>query len=263
MKVSHDVVREDDVPGIHVAILIPSHDMIHSTFAYDLARLCILTSGSFMAPGSISKLSIHTATDTLIHRARQSLADAALEYGADYALWLDADMRFPKEILIQMLMRAEELHPLEGHVYPLLGVNYSTRGMPPRYVAWKKVPDRERADGERLVTDDTTSGMEDVEAFGFGCVLMHTNVLKALDEKRPRPWFRFAYDDELGKHIGEDVYFCRLVRELGFPAVIDHDVSKGVRHTGTFEYALGHVLDYEEGLRDAREAQENAAADDV
>lgn len=249
MKTSEVFYQSDEVPGVHVAICIPSHDMIPASFAYDLARLCILTAGQFIAPGSISKLSIHQASGSVIHRARQELADAVLEFDADYSFWLDGDMRFPKETLINLLVRHDELHPLEGHVWPIVATNYCARSYPPRAVATKRLPTA-KDPGERLLTDDAATGMEEVESAGFGCVLVHTNVLKKMRDQAERPWFRFGYDHEIDQHVGEDTYFFRLAAELGFPTVVDHDVSKSLRHTGQFEYTLGHVLDFQEGLTD-------------
>jgi hypothetical protein len=43
--------------------------------------------------------SIYTVAGTLIFDQRNKLAEAALNEGADYILWLDADMRFPKNTI--------------------------------------------------------------------------------------------------------------------------------------------------------------------
>lgn len=49
-------------------------------------------------------------------------------------------------------------------------------------------------------------------ACGFGCVLMHRDVLEPLE----RPWFQEHYGDYYGRGgITEDVWFCRRVLEMG------------------------------------------------
>ncbi len=246
--------------GVSVGICIPAHDVVPATFAFDLARMMALTAGNFLAEGSLSHLSIHSAIGTIIPRARQQLAEEQAAGPNDYSLWLDSDMRFPKELLIQLLMRSETMHPIDGHVYPIYGCNYPKRGNPPDYVALKEIATAD-GPGQRLITNDESTGCEEVEAMGFGAVLIHNSVFRKMAEEQPdEPWFQFGFDTEIQSWVGEDVYFFRLARELGFPAMVDHEISTMLKHTGQFEYHLGHSQDYYEaqdaigdGLPDAPE----------
>ena len=206
-----------------ITLAIPSHDAVPFGFAYDLAALCAYTAAK--VPEDV-EFGINAVTGTYVHKARQELAEACLEQKADWVLWLDSDMRFPRDMLFRLL----------SHQKPLVGINYSTRGIPSRFVAIKKVAIK----GERLRTEDDSTGLEEVEGIGFGAVLMSTAVLKALPDPLEVPWFKNDYMGE-GHWMGEDVWFCKLAREAGFSVFVDHDLSKRCAHIGSFEFRTEHA----------------------
>lgn len=225
--------------GIKVAICVPTHDMMASYFAYDLAGMIGWTTRHFTQEGAIEELSLHMVSGTYVHTARQQLLVDAMKGGADYILFLDADMRFPKDALVRLL----------SHKVSMVGCNYPKRGVPPDYVAIKKSvnldEDGNRTDGSKLQTLEGSTGLEEVEALGFGCVLIHHSVFRAMGQKHdPRekgPFWFFEYHPEIKTHVGEDVYFCRLAREVGTIVYVDHDLSKDIRHIGQLEYSLEHT----------------------
>jgi len=78
---------------MRVGICIPSRgDMMIGT-AFDLATLC-----GYDSRFREGDQAIYTVAGTLIFDQRNKLAQAALDGGCDYILWIDADMRFPKMI---------------------------------------------------------------------------------------------------------------------------------------------------------------------
>lgn len=214
---------------LKIAICVPSHDTLPAFFAFDLARLTGYL-GATLGPDVAFQTKV--ATGTLIHSARQMLVDELVEDGIDYALWLDSDMRFPKDILYRLM----------AHKKDLVGINYSTRGVPPSFVAIKKVVWNPEDIGVRCRTDDDSTGLEEVEGVGFGAVLMNTRILRLLhDPKGPKgPWF-FPQWLPHGEHVGEDIYFCKLVRDAGVSIFVDHDLSKECAHIGTLEYLTAHA----------------------
>lgn len=227
--VEQGTVAEDLV----VAVNIPSHDMVHATFAGDLARMLAYTSTHFSPEGGIKAILVNQVSATVISTARNELARGALEQGADYMLWLDADMRFPRDTLVRLLV----------HGVPIVGVNYASRD--PRnmdFVAVKRFASGDDP-GERLVTGPDSTGLEEAEGIGFGVVLVHRSVFERLpDPDGPDgPWFQFGWDPEIQRTIGEDSWFCRRAREAGHTVWVDHDLSKEVRHTGAMEFAPDHV----------------------
>ena len=207
---------------VKIAVAIPSHDSIPYLFAYDLAGLCAFTS-AVMPEGS--EFGVLGVSGTYIHQARQELADAIVAQGLDYVLWLDSDMRFPKDALIRLL----------EHKLPMVGINYAARGVPSHFIAIKKAGIG--ADSCRLETHDDSAGLEEVDALGFGCVLMHVAALKDMPDPKVTPWFQNQYLGD-GHWMGEDVFFCDLFRKAGGRIFVDHDLSKCCAHIGQFEYTL-------------------------
>ncbi len=208
-----------------VAIGLPSREQMHAATALDLASMV----GRFASQG-IADLALFNATGTLIVDQRAKLAVRALQTGADWLLWVDSDMRFPPE----------SLEALMAHDLPIVGVNYVTKEHPCSPVAgrindkkeWKKVP-----------TLETSEGLEEVTATGFGLMLIKTDVLRKM---RP-PWFQIGYIQQSMRLLGEDVHFCMHAKEeAGALTMIDHDLSKRVGHIGQYMYTWRDAVGYEE-----------------
>ena len=207
-----------------VMVAVPTHDQMPALSAYDLAQMMAFLGANYVGEDRpISAISLTFCTGTYVHTAREQLARMAVEAGADYVLWVDADMRFPKDALIRLLKHRKDI----------VGINYSNRGVPPGFVAIKTIKP-----AERLVTGPDSTGLEPVEALGFGLTLMRGSVLRRIAEKHRR---MFWYDEnEDGGLVGEDVYFCKLARQEGFDIHVDHDLSKACAHVGVFEYLTDH-----------------------
>ena len=219
-----------------IAIAMATHENVPATFTYDLAKLSAFTAVSM--PEDVG-LAFAMVSGTYVHRARQQLLKDLLQTGSfSHILWLDTDMRFPKESLA-LLMR---------HDLPVVGINYVKREIPTDYVAIEKLPldvNDPKDKGVRLVTTAASSGVVRVDALGFGLVLMKTSVLKDLPDPELEPWFWFEYLPGQ-RQLGEDVYFCRLLKRLGVPVYVDQDLSQHCAHVGQFDYKLEHV-DFQKG----------------
>ncbi len=239
MKRMEKMAKDVTPRGLKVAICIPTHDTLPAYFAYDLAGLIGWTTRHYTNEGAIEEISLHMVSGTYVHTARQELLVAALRGGADYLLFLDSDMRIPKDALVRLLSHSERM----------VGTNYPRRGVPADYVAIKHSvkldEDGEKIDGELLKTLPDSTGLEEVEALGFGCVLVHASVFQAMgevhDPREKGPFWFFEYLPDIPTHVGEDVYFCRLARQVGTKIFVDHDLSKDIRHIGSFEFALDHT----------------------
>lgn len=205
-----------------IAICTPSREMVHTGFAFDLANLV----GDAVRHGH--KVGVFNSPGTLIADQRMKLADEALAAGADYILWLDTDMRFPKDALSKLLKHGKDI----------VGANYVTRTIPVEPTAmrlkgdvWEKVP-----------TLDSNKGLEGVDGMGFGVMLTSTAIFKKME----RPWFLVGYSGVNSHFIGEDIYFCMKAGTLGFKVHVDHDLSKEVRHIGSLEFRHEHFSAIEE-----------------
>jgi hypothetical protein len=162
---------------------------------------------------------------TVLPELRNQMAKHAVDEGADWTLWIDADMRFP----------ADALNRLMKHRRDIVGCNYSTRVCPGRYTA-KRLTD----DGQHAIDVPTfahSTGLEEVDGLGFGCILINARVFKALDD----PWFSTPWAPDAGKHMSEDIFFCVKAGANGHQTFLDHDLSKEIKHVGGFEYALPHI----------------------
>lgn len=204
-----------------VAICVPCRDTVMTGFAFDLAKLCAYEGVTRCAKGG--SLMIYQVPGTLIFNQRERLAEEALKDGADAILWIDSDMRFPKDALQILLSRK----------LPIVGVNATTRRFPIQATALDVC--QETKDLIKVTSKDKT-GLEQVMGVGFGMVLIRKEVF----EKTQKPWFWFDTTAK-GGIIGEDIYFCAKAFDAGFDTIVDHDLSKHIRHVGTYEYGWDDV----------------------
>jgi len=199
-----------------VAICVPCRDTVMTGFAFDLAKLCAYEGVTRCAKGG--SLMIYQVPGTLIFNQRERLAEEALKDGADAILWVDSDMRFPKDALEILLSRD----------LPIVGVNATTRRFPVKPTALDIDPE---TNDLVKVNSKGKTGLEQVMGVGFGMVLIKKEVFLAAQ----KPWFWFEQTDK-GGTIGEDIYFCAKAFDAGYQTVIDHDLSMHIRHIGTYEY---------------------------
>jgi len=199
-----------------VAICVPCRDTVMTGFAFDLAKLCAYEGVTRCAKGG--SLMIYQVPGTLIFNQRERLAEEALKDGADAILWVDSDMRFPKDALEILLSRD----------LPIVGVNATTRRFPVKPTALDIEPE---TNDLVKVNSKGKTGLEQVMGVGFGMVLIKKEVFEAAQ----KPWFWFEQTDK-GGTIGEDIYFCAKAYDAGYQTVIDHDLSMHIRHIGTYEY---------------------------
>lgn len=200
-----------------VVVCIPTHDRWLAGFGFDFAHMIGFFVGN---PACIPppQLAIHYCMTSLLHDGRQQLVNAAKQSGGTHILWLDNDMRFPKETL----------HILLHHEKEIVGVNYMTRRPPFRFTA-------KGMDGDECVTNKSKTGLEEVSHIGFGCLLTDIRVFEG-----DGPHFSFGWEAVEGgkgfRPVGEDVHFCRLAQAKKFKVYVDHDLSNQIGHIGEFTY---------------------------
>jgi hypothetical protein len=79
--------------------------------------------------------------------------------------------------------------------------------------------------GYREVTGYTL-GLNEVDATGTHCLLVHRTVFEAIKSDHPYRWFR---EDEIapGYIAGEDIWFCLQARALNIPVYVDTRLESG------------------------------------
>lgn len=200
-----------------VGVCIPSRGDMEIGTAFDLAIM-----SAFDAKWRDGELGVYTVNGTLIFDQREKLAKAALEDGCDYILWIDADMRFPKDT-IERLIKADK---------DIVGVNATTRTIPVKATAKNlKINFEEKTNTWLPVTSKGKTGLEQVTAIGCGVML----VKKKVFEQTPGPWFWF-YQLPGDKVLGEDVHFCVTAKDAGFETWVDHDLTQEIGHVGQYTY---------------------------
>ena len=206
-----------------VAICIPARGQMEVTTAFDLAVM-----SAYMTSKKQIDLSVFTSQGTLIFDQRNSLVRTAVEEKCDYILFIDADMRFPKTTLERLL----------AHKKDIIGVNATTRMMPPKPTA-RNIQINEDGSVDWLeVFSNKEKGIGKVDAIGCGVMLIKTSCLKNI----PQPYFYF---EQLlkGKLLGEDIYFCIKAKDAGIDTWVDHDLSMEIGHVGSYTYGWDDIKD--------------------
>ena len=199
---------------VRVAVATPMMDLCHS---YYTTSLCNLIAYSMVeAPGmGVSFINYGTS---ILPFSRQLLVVKANEMECTHILWIDSDMKFPRDMLIRLLNQKKDI----------IGANCMSRRPPYRCTAQKE--------GKELITHEKSSGIERADRLGFGVLLTSMDVYR----KTTMPWFEFQWVEHLSVFRGEDYSFCEKIKQAGFELWVDHDVSKEVEHIGTIGFSPLH-----------------------
>src|SRR3990167_5756236 len=200
-------------PKVKVLVAVPCGDQVAAGFAQDLALLMGFT--TFAKPDM--ELALAFLRGTYLPRARAVLVQHALDRQATHLLWLDSDMRFPKDTLLRLL----------AHDKPIVAANYPTRTAPILPTA---------LDGETREPIFEHDGLVEAAFCGMGVMLTDIGVFLALT----MPWFAVGYIRATDGYAVEDTFFCQRAREAKFAVWIDGALSEQVRHAGGFEYDASH-----------------------
>ena len=154
-----------------------------------------------------------------VAQARNIIAAKALQGGHDYALFVDSDIILPPDALEQLLAQKTDI---AAGWYPCL-FHDGTQDH-----SWVKYDAAANAYVCRWAGYGNLEprAVIDIDACGFGCVLVKTSVFKRL----PYPYFKYV-EYPNGAVLAEDLYFCDLVRR----------VLPDVRIRGLRAVKCGHV----------------------
>lgn len=180
-------------------IAIPSLDYIHRRFVESLANLT-----KRLASEGID-FDVCFEGCTLVYISRDNLVNRALDGGYDWMLWFDADMVFDDDIFDKLYESGE------WFVTAMCKGRHGT-GKP---CIFQKLEPPKRWD-EFIFSDKLVK----VEGTGFGCALVKTDICQEVmrDNEtcfRPTPV------------LGEDLAFCKRVKDQGYPLYVRTDISIG------------------------------------
>ena len=172
--------------------------------------------------------------DSLVSRARNTLAARFLKSKYNWLLFLDVDLMFRPEHIARLWLHGTK------HDRKLVCGLYALKKLAPRFVAnWLK--------GEQ----PDENGAVKVSESGTGCMLIHRSVLETMREKMPEiaftvdanhpdagatGWDFFAvgpykYPSGLVRYLSEDWMFCQRWRDLGGDVWADTKIQ--IKHMGT------------------------------
>jgi hypothetical protein len=189
----------------HVAIAVPSGDMVHADFSRAYAELCMAS----------AKLPLHliTVKSSIVAQARNNAVELAQNCGANFLLFLDSDMLFPPTVLFRLLLHRKDI----------VGATYTKRVAPYEILGTK-------LDNQPI----TSSGdLLEMRRIPTGCLLINMQVFNKLT----KPYFRFE-TDAAGAIVGEDYVFCDRAREAGFQIWCDAVMSREIGHLGQTVHRL-------------------------
>jgi GT2 family glycosyltransferase len=188
---------------MNILIAIPCMDTVPTVFTQSLAML-----------PKVGNCAICMQVGSLVYDARNKLGKEAVRMGADLVFWLDSDMVFEPDTLVNMVKTLEE-----KKLDFLTGVYYRRRE-PYTPVLFDKTEIVEGAGITTEFDEIPESGLFEVGSCGFGCVLMRADVIFSVLAK---------YNDmftPIGK-TGEDIAFCWRARQCGYKIFADSSIKLG------------------------------------
>ena len=196
-------------------IAIPTHDNIPVAFMKTFLDLSKPEGTTYsIIPG------------TLIHEARNLIAQKAVENNIDRVLWLDSDMIVPPDALIRL---AEDMN--EHNADFVTGLYF--RRKPPTYPVisadfyWRVNDDGQVETGATSFINYPKDAVFRVNGTGFGCCMTSGKLLREMVEKYGSP-----FTPLMG--IGEDYAFCYRATLAGYKILCDSRIKCG--HIGTYVY---------------------------
>ena len=186
-------------------IAVPALDLIQTEFVKCLTGLL-----QRLYKDGVS-VDVKFITGTLVYAARDKLAIHAIQHGYTDVLWLDADMVFDDELLYDLQFSHKDF---------VSGIARSRR---PPYVSCL-FSDLSRVQRVESYPSDTFR----VAGCGFACVLIKTDILRAVREKFGTCFLPTA-------DLGEDLAFCDRASKLGYAIWAEPAVKVG---------HIGHITIY-------------------
>ncbi len=183
-----------------VAIAMPVSDSV----AMKVRTAHSITSNVIYAEGLVTDFIIKISCDIVSNRT--ALVKDAIARGATHILFVDSDMQFPSDTLVNLL----------AHEKDIVGVEYNKRILPLTPVF------------EQPNKSDT---LYETKAVGTGLILIKLSVFEKIKND---PYFNFGRNAEGETVLGEDAWFCNVARDAGFQVWVDPTVK--VHHLGEFGY---------------------------
>lgn len=194
-----------------VGIAVPIAESVHPKV---FQSICSVIAYSCQHGIKVSDIGI--TVREIIDLARNNLAEAFLGTDSEWLFWMDSDMHFPPDVLVELFKTVEQTGAkiVSGVYYQRKGKNFPVLWSRGDELVSGKISgegsvksDQNKYVGAFMFPDANKQGPFKAHAAGFGCILVHRSVFEVMD----RPWFKTI----IGQ-CSEDFYFLVNAKELGF-----------------------------------------------
>lgn len=181
--------------------------------------------GALTSPGSeLIGSFFDLASGPVLSIARNTCAEEFLRTGQEWLWFVDTDTVFTPDVLPRLLMLAEPVkRPIVSAAVPIGGRDPRERiqptGIPELF--WAAYRSDPVGGLKPISVREPLDEIEQVDAVGTGCVLIHRTVLEAVG---PGPFCELSAGNAV---MGEDLAFCRRADQLGIPIHIASQVRVG------------------------------------
>ena len=201
-----------------ILVGIPCMEHVPVDFANSIAHL--KNGGHQMEP--------HYEALSLVYVARERIAEIAIKCNYDYVLFIDSDMVFTPDLLINLLAADKDI--VSGLAF--------MRKPPYNPCLYKKMRIGATGEKQEELLEDFDAGLVQIEGCGLACCLIKTEVLKAIKKHSSSIfWPYFGY--------GEDLTFCIKARKENFEIWADTRIKVG--HISQFIVLEDAYRDWKEG----------------
>ena len=174
---------------------------------------------------------------------KNRIVELFLESKSEWLLLLDSDILVDLDNFDKLLESADkEKYPVMSGMYFIPMNENSTLVL----AAMKPLP--EDSDQGVWVTDwEDGQIIENLHSVGGGFTLIHRSVYEAIKEKNGFPqWYQDEYNHKSKMWISEDIYFFKMVRDLGINICLNTAVEG--KHLKTFKLDKSNFIKTHYGL---------------
>lgn len=191
-------------------IAIPSLDFMHTEFVKSLVALTNKLSRDGV------DYDVRIESGTLVHIAREKLAQLATAGGYTDVLWLDSDMVFTEDLLEDLQFSGKDF---------VTGIAHARRKPFISCVFKSLIP------VERYASpDEYPKETFEIAGCGFACVLIKTDIIRDVRKSHGTAFLPTQM-------LGEDLAFCKRARDIGCKIYAEPAVRLG---------HIGHIAIYPE-----------------
>lgn len=194
---------------MRLLIGVPTTDFVHVEFLKSLANLILRLQKDKI------DFTLQIESGTLVYCARDNIACKAINEGYTHVLWLDSDMVFTDELLDDLMFCGQPF---------VCGIFHSRRkGYHSALFKCLDINNLERF-------EEYPSEAFEVAGCGFAGVLIETSILRDVQLTHGTCFLPL-------KQYGEDLAFCKRVKELGYKIYAEPSAVMG---------HVGHITIYPE-----------------